>query len=153
MAGLKQIFKSQLTDIDTSPMEPLGTIRFELNAVFKYVKFSGSNAVAAGDAVCYVATDTNNQTVDGAQTVQAAGLAMAAVATAGGIQYGWIQIKGVQQVNTSWTVPGAVGNALTSVGATYPALAVSAAASSPQVGTVVKTGAAATGVINCDFPF
>lgn len=153
MAGFKQIFKSQLTDVDTSAMEPLGTIRFELNGVFKYVKFAGTNAVAAGDAVCYVATDTNCQTVDGAQTNLAAGLAMAAVATAGGVQYGWIQIKGVQQVNTSWTVPGAVGNALTSVGAAYPALAASAAAASQQCAYVIKTGAAGTGVINCDFPF
>lgn len=150
--GDKTIFKSRLTDVDTSAMEDLGTIRKELNSQYKYVKFSGTNAVAVGDAVCYVATDTNNQTVNGALTALAAGIALATVAS-GTVQYGWIKIKGISL--TSWTVPGSVGNPIGPVGATYPALAVPSTTYAPSqfAAYVVKAGVAGTGVIVCDFPF
>jgi hypothetical protein len=79
MTGSAQAFKAALTDVDTTAQVPLGMIRYEDNKVYKYVKFSGTTVIAVGDVLCYVATDTTLQTVDGANTALGAGVSPVAV--------------------------------------------------------------------------
>jgi hypothetical protein len=136
--GFTQVFKAALVDVDTSPIEPLGTIRYERNSTYKYVKFSGTNAVAIGDALCYVVTDTALLTVDKANSAVGAGVAVTIVA-AGTVQYGWIQIQGVATLST--TTGASVGNSLTNVGASAGVLKAIAAHTDPQVAVLNSASA------------
>ena len=136
--GFIESFKSALGDVDITSIEPLGTIRYERNSVYKYVKFSGTTAVAIGDALCYVISDLNMQTVDAANSAIGAGIACAVVA-AGTVQYGWMQIEGVAILST--TTGAAAGNQLTNTGASAHALAVAAAVTNQIVGVLVSTAA------------
>ena len=67
MSGLKQSFVTKLTDIDTSAKEPLGTLRFEGNKVYKYVMIENHSAAVAGavGAMCgyYAVTGYGNNRV------------------------------------------------------------------------------------------
>lgn len=92
--GFTQSFKVAIGAVDTVQQEDLGVIRYTENAVYKYVKFSGTTIVAAGDPVGYVITDTTLQTVDPASFAVPAGIATVAVPT-GTVQYAWIQIGGI----------------------------------------------------------
>lgn len=128
--GQKQVFQSGLTDVQiwaanqTQGKEQIGTIRCENNATYKYVAFTGANAVAAGAIVNYVAfaSDGSLVQVDNANTGLGAGVAMAAVAAgsaASGATYyatGWIQIEGVATVTNSPAGSPTIGQALTCVG-------------------------------------
>lgn len=136
-AGVKGTFKSSIGDIDPTPMEPLGSIRYDQNAVYKYVKFPGTTTIAAGDFLCYTAADLLAQTVDGANTAMGAGVATAAVPS-GAIAYGWIQIEGLATLSTALAGVPAVGDGMTSAGATPPAVTKSAAANSMIIGNVVN---------------
>ncbi|MGI0135297.1 MAG: hypothetical protein ACREBW_10115, partial [Candidatus Micrarchaeaceae archaeon] len=74
---------------------------------------------------------------------------------AGSATYGWVQIEGVSGSNLSWTVPGAVGNSLTTSGAAAPAMVVldttTATALLAASALVVVPGVAGTGIISCSF--
>lgn len=132
--GQKSIFRTGLTDTvinNKGWWEAPGTIRYENNAVYKWVGFSGTTTVAVGDFVCYLAfaSDGNAYSVDGANTKLGAGVAMAAIAsgslTTGAVAYaqGWIQIQGLAILST--TIAGSspvLGNPLTSYGQAAPAL-------------------------------
>src|SRR3954462_8838806 len=136
MTGSAQAFKAALTDVDTTAQVPLGMVRYEDNKVYKYVKFSGTTTIAAGDVVCYVATDTLCQTVDGANTALGAGVAPVAVAS-GAVAYGWIQIGGVATLSAALAGSPAVGDGMTTAGAAAPAVTKSAAANSMILANVV----------------
>lgn len=107
------------------PGQP-GSIRHENGKTYKFVEFTGANAVVAGDIVNYVvyASDGTLTKVDKAATVHGAGVVVAAVAAgskatgAVGYAFGWIQIKGLATV--AGTVEGSpsAGDRLTSSGAT-----------------------------------
>lgn len=110
--GQKQIFSTALTDVyynSTTWKEAPGTIRVENNAVYKFVAFSGTTAIAAGDVVGYVAaaSDGNAQIVDDLSTNLAAGVALAAVTagtkSTGAVAYaqGWVQIRGLATLSTA----------------------------------------------------
>lgn len=128
--GQKQVFQSPLTDVQiwtanqTIGREPIGSIRMENNAVYKYVAFSGANAIAAGAVVCYVAFASDGSLVltDNANTALGAGVAMAAVPAgmiASGATYyatGWIQIKGVAAVANAPAGAPTIGQNLTTSG-------------------------------------
>lgn len=143
--GFVQSFKSALGDVDVTAIEPLGTIRYEQNAVYKYVRFSGTLAVAIGDALCYVVTDLTLQTVDGTNSVLPAGIAVSVV-TSGTVQYGWIQIRGLATLST--TTGAVAGNNLTNNGASNSALKVAAAITNPIVGVLVSASAPISAQIN-----
>lgn len=134
--GRKLVFASALTDVATAPKEALGTIREENNAVYKYVQFSGTTTVAAGDFCSYViyASDPGLNIVDKATALIGAGLAMAAVAS-GTVQYGWIQIKGLGTLASAFG-SGANGNAVTVIGASNGTLVVAAAVTNHIVGQI-----------------
>lgn len=108
-SGIKKVFLTPLTAVETTDKETVGTIRFEGNKVYKWVKFLNTSATvagAAGDAVAYTAVDgydDNEVCMDlddadtkpiGAGTVQAA-----VTGTAGTAYYCWIQIKGADTLN------------------------------------------------------
>lgn len=130
----KQIFQTALTDVRVNPTtlpEALGTIRQGSgNKVYKYVQFSGTTVIAAGDVVCYVvaASDGNEVIVNAANTVFGAGVALAALAAgtiaAGAVAYatGWIQIRGLATLSTALAGAPSAGDMLTTSGATLPAV-------------------------------
>ena len=137
MAGTRiQGFTTALTDIDTSPQEYLGAIRMDYNIDYKYVMFSGTNAVAVGDALCYVLTDTTLHTVDAANSAVGAGVAVA-VHPSGSTTYGWIQIRGVVTLSTVPSGTLAVGGAVSAQGGALRAFAMVAAATSPPIGSLI----------------
>jgi hypothetical protein len=160
--GQKQVFQTALTEVRFNPVgaypEQLGTIRMENNAVYKFVAFTGTTVIAAGDALCYVVfgTDPNLVVTDAANSIYGAGIAMAAVATgtiaAGALCYacGWIQIKGIAVCSTAFGGPPVAGNSLTNIGAANKVLQVMAAFTSPQVGICYNV---AGRVAILDYPF
>src|SRR5258706_14655249 len=128
-----QTFHAALTDQDTTAQVPLGAI-YELdNKRYKYVKFSGTTTIVAGDFLCYVAagSDGAEVIVDKANTAFGAGVAITALAS-GAISFGWIQISGLVVLSGAPSGSPAFGDALTSSGAAASALAKSAAANSQQ---------------------
>jgi hypothetical protein len=163
--GVKQVFVSALNDVQIWAVnqilgkEQLGTIRFENNAVYKYVAFSGANVIAAGDVVCYVAyaSDGSMFLTDIANTAFGAGIAQAAVAAgtkASGATYyatGWIQIKGWSGVlSTALGGSPTIGQPVTTQGASNKAVKVVAAATDNAIGWAYDSTAK---IIACDFPF
>lgn len=130
-----QSYKAALTDVDSTAQETLGLIRQEDNKKYKYVKFSGTNAVAVGDLVGYVAsggaTDTMT-TVDGAVGSGPAGIALAIVAS-GAVAYGWIQIGGLAVSVAALAGSPSAGQTLKQ--GTYPAFTLQTAATIPNAGT------------------
>lgn len=146
-AGRAQGFTTALTDIDTTPQEFLGMIRFDYNRAYKYVRYNGTAAVAVGDVSYYVLTDLNTNTVDTVVSAIGAGVAPA-VHPLGSVTYGWIQIRGPAVMSGALT-SGAAGNALTAVGATTPSLAIPAADTSLVVAVSIDT---VSHTIYCLFP-
>lgn len=129
-------FHPALTDLDTTAQVALGGILEADNNTYKYVKFSGTNAIAVGDLVGYVAsagaTDTMT-TVDGAVGSGPAGVAVVAVA-AGTVVYGFIQIKGL--AISSAAIAGGASAGQTLKQGTYPAFTLQTAATIPDAGTL-----------------
>ena len=122
MAGLKETFVTQLTDVNSTAQEPLGSLRFHMgNKVYKYVdcyQTSGTVTCVVGDQVLYrdnsAAGPAANQVCinhsDAVTTYPiAAGIAAGAHAgVASTHYYMWIQIKGPATLSTSIT-SGAAG--------------------------------------------
>lgn len=150
-SGLKRVFLTPLTTNDASDKEGVGTIRFEGNKVYKYVKYDDGAAVAAvaGNACYYLAAG-------GAQDSVVTSDVSASVNIGAGIlqsvltdqYYGWVQIKG-PAVMASALSAGADGNALTAVGTTDGKLDVSAAVTDAVC--AYADDASAFEII-CDFP-
>ena len=124
MASQTTSFKAALTDLDTTAQETVGIIRENARGRYKYVKFSGTTAIAVGDFLCYVAsggaTDTM-VTVDGANTAVPAGVALAIVGT-GTVLYGWIQVRGLAILSTALAGSPAAGDKMTTASAAAPAV-------------------------------
>lgn len=148
---LKQVFVTALTDVllaTNGVQDNPGDIRIENGKVYKYVKFTGTTAVAAGDVVCYT-TAADGVTVDDANTAMGAGVAMAAVAS-GSVQNGWIQVKGIATLSTAFAGTPAVGNKMTTAAATAPAVTKAAADTDFVAGMVLHV---ANKIMLCDFPY
>lgn len=148
---LKQTFVTPLTSVlpvAQAQQDTPGDLRIEGGKVYKYVTFSGTNAVAAGDVVCY--TDTTELIVDHANAAVGAGVAMAAVAS-GSQQNGWILIEG--KVTLSSGVGGttpANGNQVTTTAATAGTVTKAAAVTDQVVGTIIDV---TNHVILAQFPY
>lgn len=117
-------FHPALTDLDTTPQVAVGGLLEGDSKTYKYVKFTGTNAVAVGDLVGYVASLDGN-TVDGAVGVGPAGVAVAIVGT-GTVLYGFIQVGGLAVVTTA--IAGGAADGQTLKQGTYPALTLQTAA-------------------------
>lgn len=157
--GQKQSFITGLTDVYplttgqpySGAKDGVGTLRFENTAVYKYVQFSGTTAVNAGDVVCYVgtATDPNGVIVDNASTPMGAGVAMAAV-PAGTAQFGWIQIKGFATVARALAGTPTAGQYLTTSGAAVGAMTLITSVSMEAVAIAYDV---TNRKVQCDFPY
>lgn len=112
--GLKKIFVSALTDVKNTNVDGVGTLRFEGNSIYKFVQFSGTTAIAAGDPVYYVLTDKTLGTVDDAHTALPAGIAVSSIGTLGTqtALYGWIQLSGIGTLSNTPSGTLAVGSPL-----------------------------------------
>ena len=102
-AGIKKVFITPLTDNSTTDKEGVGTIRFEGNKIYKYVKLLNITATVtglAGDMVGYSLALMASSTVvtdnsDSQTKPIGAGMLQGSVAgVAGTAEYIWIQIKG-----------------------------------------------------------
>lgn len=144
--GWQQQFLTPLNDNSAIQYEnSVGIIRQEGNSVYKYVKFTGTTAVAVGDSVCY--TDNTLTVVDGANAAVPAGISMC-VAAAGAVSFGWILVKGRVVVNT--VSSGANGNEMSMTGAAAKAIKVRALVTDAPIGTLVDSVAK---VLQAEFPF
>ncbi len=119
-AGIKKVFAAGLTETALYDKEGLGTIRFEGNKIYKWVKYddgAGNLDIVAGDFLCYAAAtgyESNIVVADvddaDATTPFGAGAAMAAVTVTN--TYMWIQIKGLHTLSLDPSGTPADSNAL-----------------------------------------
>ncbi len=128
-SGIKKVFLTKLTEVATATQgdkEGVGTIRFEGNKVYKWVKFNnGAGNVASvagnmsyyygvgGDAADGDGYEDSIVTMDRTDGFMCAGVFQAIIADLG---FGWIQIKGPATLTTAFTA-GADGNAMHFAGA------------------------------------
>lgn len=145
------LFVSGLTDVDTTAVDQLGAIRQDQNGTYKYVKFSGTNAVAVDTVMCYVLSDVAARTVDKANTALGAGIAMAAHSVSV-VSYGWIKIRGMHHCAGAIGGSELVGSPLTTNGASDGLFTIADAASDQIVGTAYDIGTAATPYVMLAFP-
>jgi hypothetical protein len=97
--GMPAVFKTAVTDSSTTPEEPLGAIRFDLDhatgacKMYKYVQAASDTTVAYGTPLAfsdlYGATVTSD--ISDASQNQPAGVGVGAIAAS---SYGWIQVHG-----------------------------------------------------------
>jgi hypothetical protein len=101
----KTTFVTSLSDVDSTDKEGIGSIRWEGNNCYKYVKFLNTTATvagAAGDPVAYTAEDGYDDdevcadiSDADAKPIGAGCLKGTVAGTAGTAYYCWIQIKGM----------------------------------------------------------
>jgi hypothetical protein len=139
-------FHPALTDLDITPQVTVGGLLESDSKTYKYVKFTGTNAIAAGDLVGYVASLDGN-TVDGAVGVQPAGVATVAVGT-GTVYYGFIQVEGLCVVSTA--IAGGAADGQTLKQGTYPAFTLQTAATIVNAGVGYDVSAL---LVNLTCPF
>ncbi len=151
LRGINRIQPGAISQNDSSPQIPVGTLSFDGNNLYKYVKYLGNNAIAVGDTLCYDDSDTSGFTaVDGFNRKIGAGIACC-VAASGSVSYGWMQVKGVSQITAGSVTNGIVsGNTVSVTGAPSKQLKVISLVTDLAVGTVIV---AATPTIVCDFPW
>ena len=125
--GMKKVFATPLTEVSTTAKEELGTIRFEGEKVYKYVKIANVTATvaaASGDPVAYKADKYDEHTVvtdnTDADTIGIpAGVLQGTVAGVLAVSYyGWIQLKGYAVLNSALAGSPSVGDELTILAAT-----------------------------------
>lgn len=159
MSGLKQTFVTKLTDVDSTAKEPLGTLRFENNKVYKYVQYdtgAGPVAAVAGQVAYYYAPGgdfaaegyTNCKVTSDLSDSAEVGAGVLQSAPADG-EYCWIQIKGPATLTIALTA-GADGDPLTPTGSTDGTLDVTTAATD-VIGAYAQDISDKT--IICDFPW
>lgn len=141
--GIQRVFNSAINvSDDLVQRDPLGAVRFEGDGRYKYVKFTGTTAVAVGDFVCYaVASDGFTETVvDGANSALPAGVAEG-VHSLGAVTYGWIKVQGLSTLSTALAGTPAAGDLLTSAGATAPAVTKKTAVAQVTIGMAYNVAA------------
>ena len=109
--GIKQAFLTKLTDIDTQDVEGIGSLRIEGSKVYKYCLIKNTSATvagAAGSLVAYFAGTgyASSRVVvdltDADTIVVCAGTLQATVTgTAGTSYWGWVQVAGIETLDTS----------------------------------------------------
>jgi len=102
--GLKRVYLTPLDAVDTVDKEDVGTLRFEGNKIYKYVKLQNTTAtiaVLSGDAVAYNAATGHSVSqvvsdmTDADTNPVCAGILQGTVAGVLAVAYYcWIQIKG-----------------------------------------------------------
>ena len=161
--GIKKVFQTSLTDVASTDLEGLGTIRFEGNNIYKWVHLLNTTATAAvvvGDSIEYAALTgyglnkvVSDHTDAGAANTQiCAGCAVGSVAGVKDTSYYiWVQIKG--PVTTTKDLPGtADGITITTSGGTGTGdgLFLAAAAGDSIAGVIIDESAN-TMIVDCPF--
>lgn len=119
--ALRQIFKTQITDVDSSARDTLGSLRYENDKLYKYVKMSNTSGVAcvAGDPVAYKATPAAGYSINvvtskvseaDAQPI-CAGFVTATISSAQSAAgaFIWVQVTG-QVTVTAAVASGVIGS-------------------------------------------
>lgn len=160
--ALRQVFNTQLTNVDTSARDIVGSLRWEDEKLYKYVKLSNGTTVAgvAGDPVCYksggatvagtAATVSLDLTDGDAQPILAGFLTAAVTGTLNTSYYLWIQLSGVVTVPLAVT-SGVIGSGCmlgTAAGGTDKTLIVSTGVI--NAGAVLLTTSAASNKVIAD---
>lgn len=161
-SGIKKVFQTLLADTSSKDKEEVGTLRFEGNKVYKWVKYNngaGDVASIAGDVAYYYGVsgdavtggyENNVVTMDRTDAYLGAGVFQAIIADG---EYGWIQIKGPATLTNTLTA-GADGNPLTHIGADADGRLDVVADGEADTSAIV---AYATDIdakkISCDFPW
>ncbi len=106
-SGMKKIFVTKLTDVKTTDVEGLGTLRFEGNKIYKWITYSEEAAAVdgvAGEVTYYLPIDGyKNHDVTSDLTAGAdigAGVLQAIMSDN---EFGWIQIKGLATLTIALT--------------------------------------------------
>lgn len=158
MRGMKQVFVTRLTDVDSTDKEGIGSLRQEGNSWYKYCKIYNDTATVTGVAGTLVAYDAttgygNNVVVidlSDADTVPLAAGALCGTC-AGTVDtafYGWVQIKGPTTLDTAVT-SGAAGKGFTLTTTDKTATVAVTGDVSPYAGVSVNS---TTGVVlDCQF--
>ncbi len=158
-SGIKKVHATGLTETSVTDMEGVGSIRFEGNSIYKWIKYNegaGSVAAIAGDCAYFYGLsgdavsggyENSEVTMDRTDAYLAAGILQAVIADG---SYGWIQIRGPATLTQALS-GGADGDKLTHVGAGADgALDVAALVTDAHV--AIATDASAKKII-CNFPF
>lgn len=119
MQGMKQVFVTKVTDVDTVDKEGIGSLRQEGNKWYKYCRIQNETATVAGGAGTLVAYDAAtgyaahrvviDMTDADAVPFGAGALCGTVTGTAGTAYYGWVQIKGPCTLDTA-VASGAAGS-------------------------------------------
>lgn len=126
-SGIKKVFATPLNEVSTIVKEELGTLRFEGNKVYKYVKIQNATATVAfvaGDMACYRADKYDeNQVVTDFTDADTIGIPAGALQGAGAgvlatAYYGWVQVRGFATLNQALAGSPSVGDELTALAAT-----------------------------------
>lgn len=155
--GVNFGFTSDLSEVSSFDGVGVGTLRWEKNLCYKYVKILNTTATVAGvanDPVAYTSEDgysANEVCLDmsdaDGKPILAGALVAAVTGTAGTAEYGWIQIKGPNTTTTAIT--GVDGDSL-KMSTTDKTLVVGAAADDP-IGAIANDVSARLIILDCPF--
>ena len=154
MSSGKTIFRTKLTDNDSTDKDGVGTIRHAEGKIYKYIQYNdgaGDIAAVAGQVAYYYTLDGYKTSVVTSDLSDAtgsigAGVLQAALTTT---YYGWIQIKGPATLTIALTA-GGDGARLTPTGAGDGTLDLATAYTDH---ICAHAGDASDYEILCDFPF
>jgi hypothetical protein len=139
---IKTLFETKLTDIKSTDVEGVGTLRYESDGrVFRWVKNEGS-ACTAKQPMCYDVSDVGTNalfhtvlTPATADLMMQAGIAVTAIGASGAVCYGWVQVEGYFQDARVLGVSGtaiAVGDELVAADATTTLTRATAVGTAPK---------------------
>jgi len=157
--SLRTIFKTQLTDVDTTAKDTVGSLRWKDDKLYKYVQIKNVTTASgvAGDPVAYFASTgfTNSRVVihladADAQPIGAGLLCGTVTGTGGTAYYGWIQVRGEGTVPTAIQGTPVIGSGVM-MDTTNKRLTKATGVIFP-VGVALDTTAANNRII-CNFPY
>ena len=135
---IKTLFETKLTDVKSTDVEGVGTVRHESNGdIYIWLKNTATTALTAKQPVCYEVATVGSRTLfktcltpATADLMLAAGIAITAIGASGANMYGWVQCRGYVSEVPVLAVSGtaiAVGDTLKGVnGQTYLAKSIAA---------------------------
>lgn len=158
--AMRQIFKTQITDVNVTAVDTLGSLRIDGDKLYKYMKLQNTSGVAcvAGDPVSYKATPAAGYSVNvvtskvseaDAQPI-CAGCVQATISSAqttAGV-FIWVQVTGLISVPAAVT-SGVVGSGAMMSGTDKTFTVVTGVIESCC--TVLSTGAAGFVSLQCTY--
>lgn len=162
--AMRQIFKTQITDVDSTARDVVGSLRWENDKLYKYVKLANVTATVAGvagDPVAYKATYAAGVALHtvvldctdaDAQTVCAGFLAGTVAGVLATAYYCWIQLTGAVVVPTAIAGTPVIGSGvMMSSGSTDKTLTLVTGVIKPIGVSTSTTAANNTIIAQCQF--